>query len=168
MDSLSPLVSFFHSLVYLFPSHFASIQFLEHSWKHPFAQVAKSQMLRQDCTIYFYPWLINFIDSSSQRRILLLHRSIYSMYQNARRNIHNNCVFLQFVLQVLTPTHNPPPSDILGFLSTATAQTLTSSGDLKESETTSLPCPDLASQLSATDQVPLPTAATKAGNGDSL
>ncbi|KAJ7338580.1 hypothetical protein JRQ81_012482 [Phrynocephalus forsythii] len=62
---------------------------------------------------------------------------------------------------VLTPTHNPPPSDILGSLSTATAQT-SNLGDLKEDETTSLPKSDLASQLSATNQGLLPTAGIEA------
>uniref|UniRef100_A0ABM5GAV5 Dyslexia-associated protein KIAA0319 homolog isoform X2 n=1 Tax=Pogona vitticeps TaxID=103695 RepID=A0ABM5GAV5_9SAUR len=63
--------------------------------------------------------------------------------------------------EVLTPSHNPPPSDILGFLSSTTAQT-SNLGNLKKGETTSLPSRDLATQLYATDQVPLPTAATKA------
>ncbi|XP_062986522.1 dyslexia-associated protein KIAA0319 homolog [Elgaria multicarinata webbii] len=64
--------------------------------------------------------------------------------------------------EVLTPSHNPPPSDILGFLSTAAAQTQTSDlGNLIQDETTSVPTYALTTQPSATNKVPFPTAAAK-------
>ncbi|XP_042318512.1 dyslexia-associated protein KIAA0319 homolog isoform X3 [Sceloporus undulatus] len=60
--------------------------------------------------------------------------------------------------EVLTPSHNPPPSDILGFLSTTTAQTETTNVDnLVQDETTSFP-----TSIPATDKLPYPSITTKA------
>ncbi|XP_048364046.1 dyslexia-associated protein KIAA0319 homolog isoform X2 [Sphaerodactylus townsendi] len=65
--------------------------------------------------------------------------------------------------KVLTPSHNPPSSDILGFLSTSATyvQTLDLSGHI-EDETSSLPTSMLTSEPSATGQLPIPTTAAKA------
>nr|XP_008106997.1 PREDICTED: dyslexia-associated protein KIAA0319 homolog isoform X1 [Anolis carolinensis] len=65
--------------------------------------------------------------------------------------------------EVLTPSHNPPPSDIPGFLSITTAQTQTSDGgNLVQDETTSFPTSAPATQPFATDTLSYPSTTTKA------
>ncbi|KAH0617883.1 hypothetical protein JD844_016582 [Phrynosoma platyrhinos] len=63
--------------------------------------------------------------------------------------------------EVLTPSHNPPPSDILGFLSTTTAQT-SNVDNLVQDEITSFSTSDSATQPLATDKLSYPTTTAKA------
>ncbi|XP_015270210.1 PREDICTED: dyslexia-associated protein KIAA0319 homolog [Gekko japonicus] len=63
----------------------------------------------------------------------------------------------------LTPSRNPPSSDITGFLSTPAAQTQTLDLDSHiEDEISSVPTSILTTEPSATGQVPIPTTAAKA------
>nr|XP_056710238.1 dyslexia-associated protein KIAA0319 homolog [Euleptes europaea] len=64
--------------------------------------------------------------------------------------------------KVLTPSHNPPPSDILGFLSTSATQMQTDLSNPIKDETSSLPTSILTTEPSATGQVLIPTTAAKA------
>ncbi|XP_044282475.1 dyslexia-associated protein KIAA0319 homolog [Varanus komodoensis] len=64
--------------------------------------------------------------------------------------------------EVLTPSHNPPPSDILGSLSTVSAQTQTSDlGEPIQDEVPSAPSRAVITQPPARDEVRFPTAPAK-------